>query len=131
MDSGLEGVIAADTVLSHVDGRKGTIVVRGHSIGDLVKNHDFEGTVAILGDGFAGQGLTREKIQEDFGSAREHAFAEITDWIGTASKRSLLEGVRIALAALPENASPAEVVARLPVAIAALVRTRRQAAAQA
>ena len=42
MDSGLEGVIAADTVLSHVDGRKGTIVVRGHSIGDLVKNHDFE-----------------------------------------------------------------------------------------
>jgi citrate synthase len=124
MDSGLEGVIAANTVLSHVDGREGTILVRGHTIEDLVKNHGFEGTVAILWNGFAGQGMTREKIQKDFGLAREHAYAEISDWIGTASKRSLLEGVRIALAALPENASPAEVLATLPVAITALVRTR-------
>jgi citrate synthase len=124
MDSGLEGVIAANTVLSHVDGTEGTILVRGHSIEDLVKNHGFEGTVAILWNGFAGQDLTREKIHKDFGSAREHAYAEISDWVGTASKRSLLEGVRIALAALPENASPAEVLATLPIAITALVRTR-------
>jgi citrate synthase len=37
MDSGLEGVIAANTVLSHIDGREGTILVRGHTIDDLVR----------------------------------------------------------------------------------------------
>jgi citrate synthase len=63
MDSGLDGVIAANTVLSHVDGREGAIWVRGHTIGDLVKNHGFEGTVAILWEGFAGEGLTRAKIE--------------------------------------------------------------------
>jgi citrate synthase len=124
MDSGLEGVVAANTVLSHIDGIAGTILVRGHTIDDLVRNHGFEGTVAIMWNGFAGQGLTREKIQKDFGSARERAFSEINDWIGTASKRSLLEGVRIALAAVPESALPAEILAALPVALAALVRAR-------
>ena len=60
MNNGLEGVVAADTVLCHVDGNTGTIWVRGHTIADLVANHGFEGTIAIIWDGFAGQGLTRD-----------------------------------------------------------------------
>ena len=103
MNNGLEGVVAADTVLSHTDGDTGTIWVRGHTVGDLVANHGFEGTVAIIWEGFAGQGLTRAKIQSEFGTGREQAFAQMNDWLGAASKRPLLEGVRIALAALPED----------------------------
>ena len=64
MNSGLEGVVAADTVLSHTDGDTGTIWVRGHTIGDLVANHGFEGTVAIIWEGFAGTGLTRTERSE-------------------------------------------------------------------
>jgi len=124
MNNGLEGVVAADTVLSHTDGDTGTIWVRGHTVGDLVANHGFEGTVAIIWEGFAGQGLTRAKIQNEFGIGREQAYAQMKDWLSAASKRPLLEGVRIALAALPEDLSPAVIVATLPVAIAALVRTR-------
>jgi citrate synthase len=124
VSNGLEGIVAADTVLSHVDGNTGTIWVRGHTIDDLVKNHGFEGTVAIIWQDFAGSGLTRAKIQSAFGAGRERAFARIADWLGAASKRPLLEGVRIALAALPEDAQPADIVAILPVAIAALVRAR-------
>src|SRR5471030_2710053 len=120
MNNGLEGVVAADTVLSHTDGDTGTIWVRGHTVDDLVKNHGFEGTVAIIWEGFAGDGLTRAKIQSDFGKAREKTFAQMNDWLGAASKRNLLEGARIALAALPENSTPAEIAATLPVAIAAL-----------
>jgi len=123
MNTGLEGVVAADTVLSHVDGKDGTIWVRGHTIDDIVGNHGFEGTVAIVWEGFAGEGLTRAKIQDAFGQGRDKAFAQMSDWIGAASKRPLLEGVRIALAALPEISSPAEIAATLPVATAALVRT--------
>jgi citrate synthase len=125
MNSGLEGVVVADTVLSHVDGNDGTIWVRGHTIHDLVSHHGFEGVVAIIWDGFAGEGLTRAKILAAFGKAREAAFARMGDWMQAASKRQLLEGVRIALAALAENSSPAEIAATLPVALAALVRTRQ------
>jgi citrate synthase len=124
MNNGLEGVVAADTVLSHTDGDTGTIWVRGHTIGDLVANHGFEGTVAIIWEGFAGEGLTRAKIQNDFGAGRERAFAQMSDWLGAAAKRPLLEGVRIALAALPEDSKPAVITATLPVAIAALIRSR-------
>jgi citrate synthase len=125
VNSGLEGVVAADTVLSHVDGNDGIVWVRGHTIHDLVSQHGFEGAVAIIWEGFAGEGLTRAKILAAFGKAREAAFARIGDWIEAAAKRQLLEGVRIALAALAENSSPAEIAATLPVAVAALVRTRQ------
>jgi citrate synthase len=124
MNSGLEGVVAADTVLSHVDGNVGTIWVRGHTIDELVANHGFEGTVAIIWDGFAGDGLTRGSIVDVLGSGRERAFARMSDWLDAAAKRPLLEGVRVALAALPEDSKPAEIASTLPVAIAALVRRR-------
>ena len=124
MNNGLEGVVAADTVLSHTDGDTGTIWVRGHTVDDLVKNHGFEGTVAIVWEGFAGEALTRAKIQDAFGAGRARAFARINDWLGAASKPPLLEGVRIALATLPEDSTPADIAAMLPVAIAALIRTR-------
>jgi citrate synthase len=124
MNSGLEGVIAADTVLSHVDGNDGTIWVRGHTIENLVRNHGFEGTVAVIWEGLAGEGLTRAHMQSEFALAREKAFARMDDWAGAASKRPLLEGMRIALAALPEQAKPAEIAATLPVAVAALLRMR-------
>jgi citrate synthase len=109
MNSGLEGVVAADTVLSHVDGNVGTIWVRGHTIDELVANHGFEGTVAIIWDGFAGDGLTRDSIVDVLGSGRERAFARMSDWLDAAAKRPLLEGVRVALAALPEDSKPAEI----------------------
>lgn len=124
MSNGLEGVVAADTVLSHVDGNDGTIWVRGHTIDDLVSNHRFEGTVAIIWEGFAGAGLTRAQIQRELALGRQKAFARMGDWLGTAAMLPMLEGVRIALAALPEDATPAEIAATLPVAVAALIRLR-------
>ena len=124
MNNGLEGVVAADTVLCHADGNTGIVWVRGHTIADLVANHGFEGTVAIVWDGFAGEGLTRATIQASFGAGRALAYAQMNDWLAAAAKRPLLEGIRIALAALPDDSTPAAIAATLPVAIAALVRTR-------
>lgn len=40
-NSGLDGVVAADTVLGHTDGNTGTIRVRGHTIDDLVAQHGY------------------------------------------------------------------------------------------
>ena len=59
MDSGLEGVVAAQTVLSHSDGGRGIMWVRGHTLGELVADYGFEGAVGVLWEGFAGDGLSR------------------------------------------------------------------------
>ena len=56
MDSGLEGVIAAETVLSHSDGEKGILWVRGHRLPELVAQHGYEG-----GGGAAVGGLCRKR----------------------------------------------------------------------
>jgi citrate synthase len=59
MNDGLEGVIAAETVLSHADGETGTVWVRGHTIERLAAELGYEGAVAVMWEGFAGRGLTR------------------------------------------------------------------------
>ena len=125
MDSGLEGVVAAETVLSHSDGRRGIMWVRGHTLDELVAGYGFEGAVALLWEGFAGDGLSRAAVHDALGEARVAAFARIGDWLDLAARRPLLEGVRLALAQLPEDSAPAAILGLLPVAIAALLRTRR------
>ena len=124
MQSGLDGVVAAETVLSHTDRKDGMVWVRGRALPDLVANHGFEGTIALLWDGFAGDGLSRAGMTAAFGDARLRAFAELDIWLGRAAERSLFEGVRLALAFLPDSAAPAEIVGLLTVAVPALLRAR-------
>jgi citrate synthase len=120
---GLDGVVAAKTVLSHADGERGIVWVRGHAIDELVAQHGYEGTIALLWEGFAGEGLTRASIARDLGAGRALAFSRLGDWLPAAAKRLPIEGMRMALAALPDDSTPAAIAAALPVAVAALVRT--------
>lgn len=124
MNDGLEGVIAAKTVLSHADGESGIVLVRGHNISDLVAHHGYEGTIALLWDGFVAAGLTRRGIIEQLGDARMLNFSRLDAWLSNAASRPLIEGVRMALAALPEDSVASTITAALPVAIAALLRVR-------
>src|SRR2546425_754772 len=128
MDSGLAGLIAAETVLSHSDGPRGILWVRGHTLAELVADFGYEGAVGLLWEGFAGEGLSRNEMRARLGAGRSLAFARLGDWLGPARERPLAEGVRLALAALPEDSAPAAILATLPVAIAALLRTRTGAA---
>jgi len=125
MNSGLEGVIAADTVLSHTDGERGVVLVRGHTVEDLIAHHGYDGALALLWDGFAGEGLTRAAILQALGKGRQLAYSRLDGWLAAASPRPLLEGVRIGLAALPEESAPAEIAAAMSVGIAALLRAQR------
>ena len=52
MKSGLEDVVAAETVLSDVDGANGRLIVRGVSLDDLVATSGFEDVAALLFEGF-------------------------------------------------------------------------------
>ncbi len=125
MADGLDGIVAAETILSHTDSAKAMVWVRGHDLPSLVANHGFEGTVALLWDGFAGDGLTRDAMIEAFGNSRAAAFADVNDWLSNAAGLSLFEGMRIALAAQPDSAGPAALVAAFTVAVAALLRMQR------
>jgi citrate synthase len=128
MDSGREGLIAAETVLSHSDGAQGILWVRGHTLTELVARFGYEGAVALLWDGFAGDGLTGDIIRAQLGTARVAAFDALPQWLPCVGSRSVVEGVRLALAALPDTAAPAHILATLPVAIGALLRSRQGAA---
>jgi citrate synthase len=125
MDSGLAGLVAAETVLSHSDGARGILWVRGHTLPDLVENFGYDGAVGLLWEGFAGDGLDREEMRRQLGKGRQRAFGRLGDWLDRAEPRPLIEAMRLALAALPEDSSPSEILATFPVAVAALIRRRR------
>mgnify|MGYP001597182136 CR=1 FL=1 len=124
MDSGLEGLVAAETVLSHSDGAQGILWVRGHTLAELVAGFGYDGAVGLLWEGFAGEGLDRETMRARLGAARQEAFAGLGQWLDRSDRRPVVEGVRLALASLPDAAAPAAILATLPVAIGALLRRR-------
>lgn len=51
MSAGLEGVIAAQTSLSWIDGKRGMLIFRGYAIDDLAQNASFEEVVHLLLEG--------------------------------------------------------------------------------
>jgi citrate synthase len=51
-DDGLEGVVAAHTVLSEVDGAAGRLVIRGHQLDEIAQRWRYEDVVALLFQGF-------------------------------------------------------------------------------
>jgi citrate synthase len=126
--SGLEGVVAAETVLTHVDGAKGIWWLRGHGLAELIAGHGYEGAVALLWEGFAGSGFNREQMRGALGRGRTLAFARLPLWVDAARGRPLVEGTRLALAALAEESEPAAIAAALAVAVPALLRLRAGAA---
>ena len=52
---GLDGVPAAETVLSHVDGERGELIIAGERVGELALKTGFEGVTARLWSGGTGQ----------------------------------------------------------------------------
>lgn len=122
MKSGLEGVVVAETILSHADPARGMLWVRGHTVAELVDRRGYEGTVALLWEGFAGRGLTREGMQETLGGERQRAFARIDKWLPLVAGRPLDEAIRIGLALLPDDSAPAAIPATLAVLAPALLR---------
>ena len=125
MDSGLEGVIVAETVLSHSDGARGILWLRGHALEEVAEELGFEGAVALLWEGFVGEGLSRERITAELGRGRQEAFARLGAWLEAAKSRPFVEAVRLSLEFLPSESAPAAILSSFPVAVSALVRAKR------
>jgi len=74
---GLDDVVAADTVLSEVDGQAGRLVIRGRSLDDLAGAARFEDVVQLLWDGFLKP--LPDDLGPRLGAARAEVFAEMGD----------------------------------------------------
>jgi citrate synthase len=121
---GLEGVVVAETVLSHVDGERGRLIIRGLPL-EAVAAGGFERAVALLWDGFVAGETEASEIAARLGVARMRAFGQIGRWLPAAEQPSVPQGMRLALAALPDGASAPTIAATLPVALAATLRARQ------
>jgi citrate synthase len=123
---GLEGVVVAETVLSYADSERGMLWIRGRPIPEIVQRYGYEGTVALLWDGFAGRDLTRDGITKTLGAARQQAFKQIDTWLPVAAGRPLDDVIRIGLALLPDDSPPAAIASALAVAVPAALRAARR-----
>jgi citrate synthase len=100
MTIGLDDVVAAETMLSHVDGEAGRLIIRGHDLEELAGHVSYEEAVASLWEGLV------PNISPDprglLGSARERAFARLAPLAPHLSGLTPVEGMRLLLAGLPD-----------------------------
>src|SRR5438105_3027817 len=71
VNEGLEGVVAAQTKLSLVDGERGELVIAGFPIAELAANATFEETVWLLWNGDLPSASELEGFRADLASQRE------------------------------------------------------------
>jgi len=122
---GLDGIPAAETVLSHVDGERGELIIAGERVGDLVGKTGFEGVTARLWSGGTGQPVGEAEVRATLGAARERAYARLADLLHMTRGLSIVDGFRAAIAGLrAENglSHEATIVGAFPVIAGALVQ---------
>jgi len=125
MSDGLEDVVAADTVLSEVDGKAGHLIIRGRTLDELAGRTSFEDLVQLLFQGFFEDLPTQ--IGPALGAARAEVFAEVSALDTGLLDRTPIEAMR-ALTARLADGDDLEVALRLTAApavfTAAVVRSQ-------
>lgn len=101
MSDGLEGVVAARTVLSDVDGARGRLVIRGYAVEDLAGRTRYEDAAHLLFDGFFEDAPS--DLAPALGEARVRAFAEVAALDEGLARRDPVEAMRALLARLPDG----------------------------
>jgi citrate synthase len=131
VDSGLDGVIVADTVMSEVDGEAGRLIVRGHALEELIATRGFEGVAALLWDGYAQGGGDEAAVREGLAAARVRAFAEVPKLLAATRGLNPVEALRVGIAMLPDNETMAHhylMCGAMPVFLAALLNAEKNLA---
>jgi citrate synthase len=125
--SGLDNVVAADTLISDVDGERGRLVIAGDDVERLAQVADFETAAArVLGAG----GHTVRVNQDALAHARAAAW-DLVPGLGSAlAARDGMEALRAGLAhvqsASEDGADALAMLGAAPVFVAAWNRTRHQ-----
>src|SRR5262245_7598703 len=106
VDAGLEKVVAAETVLSDVQGEAGRLIIRGLDVEDLARRFTFEETAQHLWSGFFDETATKEAL----GKARIAAFERLKPDFERLTGVPEVEALRVALALVPDGHSLATAI---------------------
>jgi citrate synthase len=101
MSDGLEDVVAANTVLSEVDGQRGQLIIRGHSLDELAGRARFEDVARILFDGFFDD--LPADLAPALGAARAEVFGEVAALDTGLLDRTPIEAMRALTARLADG----------------------------
>ncbi len=117
--SGLEGVHAADTALSDVDGERGRLVIAGHDVETLAPVARFEDAAAALWQA-AGMPDAPDAttLRAALAEARGEAFERLPRLGDALATPDGMDALRAAAAHLPATGDPARDAARLTGALA-------------
>ena len=125
---GLDGVVAAETRLSHVDGDAGRLVLAGHDVEQLAGQTTFEDACGLLWDGQLPNEARRAQIAEALGAARLRAHAGLPQLARALELSSAADALRAALAQLERAGGgephPADITGAVAVYSAAWHRKR-------
>ena len=97
---GLDGVPAAETALSHVDGERGELIIAGEHVADLAGKSSFESLTARLWNAATGRSLSEANVRARLGAARERAFTRLPDLLPATRGMSVVDGFRAGIAGL-------------------------------
>ena len=123
---GLQGVIAAETFMSSVDGQRGELIIAGFPVETLAKNASFEEVVYLLWHGRLPSPAELASLRGDL--AAQHALpAPALDLLREAARRTVkpMDALRMAAGTLDLDAAgdlALALVARFPTIVAAYWR---------
>ncbi|TGQ67594.1 citrate synthase/methylcitrate synthase [Mesorhizobium sp. M00.F.Ca.ET.186.01.1.1] len=103
MANGLDDVVAAETVLSDVDGLGGHLTIRGHSLTELAGRWDYAQVVRLLLDGFFDDLPGDAELAEGIGEARSDVFARLQPLLPSLAALDVYSGMRAGMAFLPDG----------------------------
>jgi citrate synthase len=125
MANGLDDVIAAETVLSDVDGENGTLIMRGHHIEELAGTLRFEDAVGLLWQDIV---PSENDIAGEIGEGRAAAFERFAPLAHRLGGLSPIDTMRSLVATIGDEtdlAKPARLVGAFGVAAAIGMRAAR------
>ncbi len=121
---GLEGIVAAETKLSHVDGRAGKLIIGGFALEDLAANATFAETVYLLWHGRLPNKTELAAFTTEMAALRPLPDATLTLLKSVAAEKApVMDALRIGAGTLSldvtEAQLPLAIIARLPTIVAA------------
>jgi citrate synthase len=129
VNSGLEGIVAASTRLSDVDGERGELVIAGFQVGELAARATFEETTWLLWHGELPTAPQLEAFRAELAASRDLPAATVGLLRECAAARlDPMDALRIAAGTLSLTSGAASsIVARMPTIVATFWRLSRGA----
>jgi citrate synthase len=127
INSGLDGIVVAQTRLSHVDGERGELIIGGFAVDELAAHATFEETTWLLWHG----GLPSRRELETFRTelAAERSLLPLTVAVLREAARcevDAMDALRMAAGTISLSSDhPTGIVARVPTIVATFWRLRR------